>query len=342
MPQPLSEANPRPLLAVAALVIVVAGLKAGGKVFVPVLLAFFLAVPCFPVIGWLRGKKLPGWAAILVTLAMLGLLVAGFGAFVATSVDQMGELAPSYQAKLEALATPWIERARAEGLDIDKFLNFEYLFGLFGGLLGGMATLFSEGLLVLLITVFILVEGLQFEKKFAAAVPQEAVRGRLKRMNSEIVQYLVIKTVVSLATGLWVGVWVWVQGLDLPLFWGVTAFLFNYVPNLGAFISAVPAVLLALVQLGPGGAVVTALAYLVSHMVIGNFVEPHLMGKQLGLSPLTVLLSLLFWGWVWGIVGALLAVPLTMVIKIMLENSPNLAWLGHLMEEAGHAKGNTG
>lgn len=338
MSQPLSEANPRPLLAIAALVIVVAGLKAGGKVFVPVLLAFFLAVPCFPVIAWLRRRMVPGWLAILITLALLALLVTGFGAFVATSVDQMTDLAPTYQARLEALATPWLERAKASGLDVDKFLNFEYLFGLFGGLLGGMATLFSEGLLVLLITVFILVEGLQFEKKLTLAIPQEAVRGRLTRMNQEIVQYLVIKTVVSLATGLVVGVWVWIQGLDLPLFWGVTAFLFNYVPNLGAFISAVPAVLLALVQLGPGGAVVTALAYIVAHMVIGNFVEPNLMGRQLGLSPLTVLLSLLFWGWVWGIVGALLAVPLTMVIKIMLENSPNLAWLGHLMEEAGHKK----
>lgn len=326
----------RPLLALAALVIVIAGLKAAGKVFVPVLLAFFLAVPAFPLMAWLKRKKVPGGLAVLLTLLGLALLVFGFGAFLATSIDKISELAPTYRARLEELAQPLLDRAAAEGLEVDKLVNFEKLFGLFSGLLGGLASLLSEGVLVLLITVFVLVESLEFPRKLEAAIASEAVRGRFSRVQTEIQHYLVLKTVVSAAMGLFVGIWVWVQGLDLPLFWGVTAGLFNYIPNLGAVISAVPAVLLALVQLGPGAALVTALAYIVSHMVIGNFVEPQLMGKQLGLSPLTVLLSLLFWGWVWGIVGALLAVPLTMVIKILLENSPNLAWLGKLMEEAGH------
>lgn len=328
---------PRPVIAAAALVILVAGLKAAASVFVPVLLGFFLAIPALPALAWLRRRGVPGWLAILLILLGLALLVFGFGAFVATSVDRITELAPTYQARLEELAQPWLERARAEGLEVDKLFNLERLFGLFSGLVSGLATLLSEGVLVLLITVFILVEALGFPRKLGVAVGSVAVHDRLQRAYREIQHYLFLKTVVSAATGLFIGVWLWIQGVDMPLFWGVTAGLLNYIPNLGAFISAIPPVLLALVQIGPLGALGAAAAYLVAHFIIGNLVEPQLMGHQLGLSPLTVLLSLLFWGFVWGIVGALLAVPLTMVIKIVLENSPHLTWLGKLMEHAPKA-----
>lgn len=337
MSEPQALSAPRPVVAAAALVVVVAGLKAAASVFVPVLLGFFLAVPALPVLAWLRRRGVPGWLAIPLILLGLALLVFGFGAFVATSLDRITELAPAYQARLEELAQPLIERARQEGLEVDKLFNVDRLFGLFSGLVGGLATLLSEGVLVLLITVFILVEALGFPRKLGAAVASERVHARLGRAYREIQHYLLLKTVVSAATGLFVGVWLWIQGVDLPLFWGVTAGLLNYIPNLGAFISAIPPVLLALVQIGPWGAVGAAAAYLTAHFIIGNLVEPQLMGHQLGLSPLTVLLSLLFWGFVWGIVGALLAVPLTMVIKIVLENSPRLAWLGKLMEHAPKA-----
>ncbi len=332
-----ASSAPRPVIAAAALVIIVAGLKAAASVFVPVLLGFFLAVPALPALAWLRRRGVPGWLAILLILLGLALLVFGFGAFVATSVDRITELAPTYQARLEELARPWLERARAEGLEVDKLFNLERLFSLFSGLVSGLATLLSEGVLVLLITVFILVEALEFPRKLGVAVGSVAVHDRLKRAYREIQHYLFLKTVVSAATGLFIGVWLWIQGVDMPLFWGVTAGLLNYIPNLGAFISAIPPVLLALVQIGPLGALGAAAAYLVAHFIIGNLVEPQLMGHQLGLSPLTVLLSLLFWGFVWGIVGALLAVPLTMVIKIVLENSPHLTWLGKLMEHAPKA-----
>lgn len=337
MSEAQAQTAPRPLVAAAALVVVVAGLKAAASVFVPVLLGFFLAVPALPVLGWLRRRGVPGWLAILLILLGLALLVFGFGAFVATSVDRITELAPTYQARLEEIAQPWIARAREQGLEVDKLFNLERLFGLFSGLLGGLATLLSEGVLVLLITVFILVEALGFPRKLGAAVASETVHSRLRRAYREIQHYLLLKTVVSAATGLFVGVWLWIQGVDLPLFWGVMAGLLNYIPNLGAFISAVPPVLLALVQIGPWGAVGAAAAFLVAHFILGNLVEPQLMGQQLGLSPLTVLLSLLFWGFVWGIVGALLAVPLTMVIKIVLENSAGMAWLSKLMEHAPKA-----
>jgi AI-2 transport protein TqsA len=144
--------------------------------------------------------------------------------------------------------------------------------------------------------------------------------------------------VTSMTTGLLVGLWTLAVGLDFPLFWGLTAFLLNYVPTVGSLVAAVPAVALGLVQLGPGGALLVALGYIVINVTIGNLIEPQVMGRGLGLSPLVVLLSLLFWGWVWGPLGMLLSLPLTMVLKIMVENVPQLAWLAVLMGPAHDAR----
>jgi predicted PurR-regulated permease PerM len=119
----------------------------------------------------------------------------------------------------------------------------------------------------------------------------------------------------------------------------VIAFLFNYIPNIGSIMAAVPTVLLALVQLGPGTAVFVALGYLVVNVVLGTFVEPYLMGRTLGLSTLVIFLSLIFWGWLWGPVGMLLSVPLTMVVKIMLEHTEDFRWVAVLLGPSPRQEG---
>ena len=143
--------------------------------------------------------------------------------------------------------------------------------------------------------------------------------------------YLAIKTLVSLGTGLIIGLWLYFLGVDHFLLWAVLAFLFNYIPNIGSIIAAVPAVLLAFVQLGPATAGFTALGFVVSNMVMGNVIEPRYMGRGLGLSTLVVFLSLIFWGWLLGTVGMLLSVPLTMIVKIALESSPDTRWVALLL-----------
>jgi predicted PurR-regulated permease PerM len=154
---------------------------------------------------------------------------------------------------------------------------------------------------------------------------------RYSKITREVQSYLLYKTLVSLATGLSVGIWVGLLGLDFPALWGFVAFALNYIPNIGSILAAVPAVGLALLQLGPGRALVVALGYVAINFWWGNLVEPALLGRRLQLSPLVVLVSLIFWGWVWGPIGMLLSVPLTMMLKIVLENSPGLRWLGALL-----------
>jgi predicted PurR-regulated permease PerM len=132
---------------------------------------------------------------------------------------------------------------------------------------------------------------------------------------------MMIKTLTSLATGILIAIWLAIIGVDFPVLWGVVAFALNFVPNIGSIIAAIPAILLALIQLGIFPALHAAIAFLVVNLVIGNAIEPRIMGKGVGLSTLVVFLSLVFWGWVLGPIGMLLSVPLTMIVKIGLENN---------------------
>ena len=200
------------------------------------------------------------------------------------------------------------------------------------------ATAFSSLLIIALIVVFMLFEAATFRYKVRIAFTGADAEERFSRVMHEIQHYIGIKTLVSVATGLLIGVWVGVLGVDFAIFWGLVAFVLNFIPNLGSIIAAVPTTLLAMVQIGVGRGLLVALGYLVVNMVIGNFIEPHLMGRRLGLSTLVVVLSLVFWGWVWGPIGMLLSVPLTMVVKIMLENTEEFRWVAVLLGDSREAE----
>ncbi len=141
-----------------------------------------------------------------------------------------------------------------------------------------------------------------------------------------------------MTTGLLVGLWTAILGLDFAVVWGLLAFLLNYIPSIGSIVAAIPAVLLGLIQGGLGYAILIAVGYVVTNIGIGNFVEPWLMGRTLGLSTLVVFLSLVFWGWMWGSIGMLLSVPLTMIIKILFENTDDLQWIAIMLDNRRRAE----
>jgi predicted PurR-regulated permease PerM len=137
---------------------------------------------------------------------------------------------------------------------------------------------------------------------------------------------------MSLVTGAIIAIALALMGVDFPLLWGALAFLLNFIPTIGSIIAALPPLLLSLVQLGPWYALGVMILFLAVNMIIGNILEPALTGRQLGMSPLVVFGSLLFWGWVWGPVGMILSVPLTMIIKIILENTQDMRWVAALLD----------
>jgi predicted PurR-regulated permease PerM len=316
------------LLAAAAFVVVVAGLKAAQNLLVPFLGSVFLAILAAPAVVWLRRRRVPTLVAVLlVVLAMMAVLT-GIGAMVGGSIRSFTEAVPRYDARFRVLGEglrSWLA-ARGVSFGAGSFadvLDPGALLKFLGGTLGGLVAAASNTVLVLLTTVFILFELTGFPTKLRVAMGSESADlSRFERVTVEVQRYLLIKTSLSLATGLLAGFWCAVLGVDFALLWGLVAFLLNYIPNLGSIIAAVPPILLALVQLGPGRAVAVAAGYVAINTIIGNVIEPQVMGRRLGLSPLVVFLSLVFWGWVWGPVGMLLSVPLTMMVKIMLESSP--------------------
>jgi predicted PurR-regulated permease PerM len=196
----------------------------------------------------------------------------------------------------------------------------------------GVASAISFITMVTVALIFLLFELLVLPQKLRSALPREQDATRhVTAFTREIQRYLGIKTVISIGTGLIVGFWVWIMGVDFALFWGVAAFLLNYIPVLGPLIAGVPAVLYALVQLGWAQALVLASGYLVIKLIIGDLIEPALMGRRFGLSTFMVLVALVFWGWVWGPLGMILSVPLTMMIKIALSHTERYRWVAVLL-----------
>jgi predicted PurR-regulated permease PerM len=153
----------------------------------------------------------------------------------------------------------------------------------------------------------------------------------LMRSADDIQKYLGVKTLISALTGVMAGILCWFFDLQYPLLWAILAFVFNFIPAVGSTAASIPAIAEALVQHGPGHAVVVAIGYGGINFCLDNFVQPHLLGNRFGISPLVVILSVIFWGWLWGPLGMFLAVPLTMVMKVILDNTEEFRWLSVAM-----------
>jgi AI-2 transport protein TqsA len=324
------------LLSLAALVLVAAGLNAAKVILVPVLLAAFIAIVSAPPMFWLQRRGLPTWLALVLVIFavfLIGLLVA---LVVVSSVGDFSQNLPAYDAKIRqqtATLVVWLEKTgiRISGRELLKIFDPGAAMKLIGTLLTALGNMVTNGLLVLMTVIFMLLEASSFPAKLRTILGRDASLAGFDHFIQNVKHYLVIKTLVSLGTGLVLGLWLAILGVDYALLWGLLAFLLNYVPNIGSIIAAVPAVLLALVQFGFLRAGLVAAGFLAVNLVIGGVVEPRFMGRGLGLSTLVVFLSLLFWGWLLGPVGMLLSVLLTMTAKIALDSSEDTRWLAVLL-----------
>ncbi len=325
------------LLIMASVVVILAGVKAASAILVPFLLSIFIAMACSPIITWAKKYKLPRALAVILVILLIvifGLILAGL---VGQSMNEFSQNMPKYRAQLIQEFAWVIGQLDNFNISLNKDQLMSYLdpgaaMNMATNLLSSLGGVLTNFLLILLIVVFMLFEAESVPKKIHIALDDPSMK--IKQIDKFLVSvknYLVIKTLVSLGTGLVIGLWLYVLGLDHFLLWAVLAFLLNYIPNIGSIIAAIPAVLLAFVQLGPTTAGLTALGFVVTNTVMGNVVEPRYMGRGLGLSTLVVFLSLIFWGWLLGTVGMLLSVPLTMIVKIALESSDDTRWMALLL-----------
>ncbi|MDH3206788.1 MAG: AI-2E family transporter [Gemmatimonadota bacterium] len=332
----------RLLLTLASLVVVVYGLQFASPILLPSALALFLAVLSLPVMMWLRKRGVPpGFATagtVLFNVAVVGLLIL----VASQSVSEFQSRIGVYSRELQSLWESWVQAIETRtGVSISAYVTTDLIdpaavVDFVRGAVGRAAQFLGTTFLVFLIMAFMLGEASVFPDKFHYITGGGVTAGsRLTKVVTEVQTYLGIKTVVSLATGLVIAAWAAVLNLDFPVLLGLVAFMLNYVPTVGSILAAIPALLLSLILFGTvGHAVLVGLGYVVVNTLFGNILEPNLMGRRLGLSTLVVILSLLFWGWVWGPLGALLSVPLTVVVKIWLENTPDLKWVAILLDKS--------
>lgn len=314
------------LVSAGALVVIVAGLRAAKPLIVPFLTAAFIAVICFPVLAWLQSKRVAKGIALLAILAGLVLIGGLLVMIIGNSLTGFNENLPTYQARFEQQiqhATAWLAEHKIDVSGILTGLDFksQRATGLIAGLVGGVSSLLSDGLVILLTVVLLLLEMATIPEKLAVAFgTSHSSVAIVRRIAHETRRYMALKTMVSLMTGVVATLMLMCFGVDYPVLWGLLAFLLNFVPTIGSLIAAAPPVVLAWLQFDLAIAIYVAIGYAILNMVIGNLIEPRLMGRSLGLSTLVVFVSLVFWGWVLGPIGMILSVPLTMTIKIALEN----------------------
>jgi predicted PurR-regulated permease PerM len=315
------------LVSLAAAVIVIAGLRAAQALVVPLMLALFLAIIAAPAVAWLQRKRVPSSVAILLVVIVMLAVLTVVGVVLGRSVNLFVAAIPQYQERMDGLVESIPGSLGRFNVTVDESEIREVIspgsvMSWVGTGLKGLASLVSNAFMISLIVVFMLLEGVWVPTKLRVAFGEDsdAVK-QLSHAATQIQRYLAVKTIISLTTGAIIALLTAIIGLDFALVWGLLAFLLNFIPTIGSLLAAVPAVLLALVQLGPGSAAAVAIGFLVVNVSFGNIIEPNVMGRTLGLSTLVVFLSLVFWGWVLGTIGMLLSVPLTMIIKIILESS---------------------
>ncbi len=364
LPLPRRNSGFKFLLSLACLFIVIGGLKMASELLLPILLGFFLAVLSLPLMNWLKARRVPAAVAVLSAVAVDVLALTGLVFLTASVMPDFQASAAKYDEKfremlivsVEDLDTwfeetvapvqtwfsdifgdPNVEEEQPPLFDlkgaVEEVLSMNSLMSLVNwvnqvNILQRLISLLTKTFFAFVLMIFILAEAERFASKIEQMVQARGPDfNRFRHAGQQVQRYLWIKTLASIATGVLAWLTCRIVGVEFAVLWGLVAFLFNYVPTIGSLVAAIPAILVALLQLGFLESAIVAACYLGINVGIGNFAEPAVMGRGFGISTVVVILSVLFWGWLWGPVGMFLAVPLTMVIKMMVDSSDDLHWI---------------
>ena len=327
----------RGLFALAALVLVIAGLREAADILVPVAFAGFITVLLSPLVRLLRRWGVPIPIAIPLVVLILVALLALVGSVVGASLNGFATAVPQYQRRVFEIAaalSQWLSdhRIRIDFIKLLASIDSVRVLAWAGRALTQVASLISLTVLVLLMVVFLLFDAMDLPARLRLAFrrPEEELE-QMRQVASEINHYIVLKTYLCLTTGTATLIILEVLHVDFAPMWAILTFSLGYVPNIGPIAASAPPVLLALLQAGPGRMTIVLGLLATLHTIVGNVIEPQLLGRRLGLSSFVVFVSLIVWGWIWGAGGMLLSVPLTMTLKILLENSRDWRWLSILM-----------
>ncbi|GAA4941709.1 AI-2E family transporter [Actinoplanes utahensis] len=327
------------LLGSACLVVLVAGMRGVADIVGPVFLALMLAVTASPITGWLRARGAPVWVAATATIVTVYAGLFALGTALAVSVSRLIELLPQYQAQFTALRDDLVATLSGFGIDAEQLRgavagvepgSFARLLEV---LFGGLASALSNSVFVLAVLLFMCLDTVGFPAKLrTAGAERPEVIGALHSFATGTRRYLLVTTVFGLIVAAFDTVLLWAMGIPLPLLWGLLSFITNYIPNVGFVIGLIPPALLGLLQGGPDLMLWVIAVYCVVNFIIQSVIQPKIVGDAVGLSATVSFLSLIFWAWVLGALGALLAIPLTLLAKgLLIDVDPSTRWLNGLL-----------
>ena len=275
----------------------------------------------------------------VAVMAALSADIAFFGAMATLAASGLNALVsamPRYQARVDALrgeASLWLKTQGLPDLgDLLPTLSHADTGRVMGTAIADVASALSSLALVLFIVAFLLVEllGIEDKLRYVFRHPEIGIE-QFRRAAAHVQRYIVVKTAANLLTGFLVWLWLAAFRVDFAMLWGVCAFMLNYIPTIGSALVGVPVLAVTLLQYGFGTSIVVGTGYVLINTAIAALVEPRVFGQALGLSPLVVFVSMVCWGWLWGPVGAVLSVPLTVIVKISLAYMEGYEWLSRML-----------
>ncbi|HEY8532279.1 MAG TPA: AI-2E family transporter [Micromonospora sp.] len=327
------------VLAVAGLLVAALAVQRFATIVAPVVLALILVIAVHPLTGILRRHGLPAWLAVTVTVLTVLALILGLFAALVLSIARLAAILPAYEERFAELVISL--RAVLESLGIEQAevragldqISVGSIAALLGDLLTGLATTFSNLLFLIFVVVFMGVDATGFASRLSRSRGQHPdLIGPLDTFVRGTRSYLLVTTVFGLIVAIFDIAALWLLGVPLPLLWGLLAFITGYIPNVGYFIGLLPPALLALLEGGPSLMITVIVTYAAVNFVIQSVIQPKVMSDAVNLSMTLTFLSLVFWTFIIGPVGAILAIPLTLLAKsVLLDIDPSTRWISDLL-----------
>jgi AI-2 transport protein TqsA len=321
------------LLTLACLVVVVFGLRYAAGVLNPILVALFVVMGLSPVLDWMRHKKVPAWLAITIVLIVVLALVAALAAILASYVGPFGEQVNVYKDRLSNMIANIQGWFGGHGIDTSAFfaeyVNVNTIANSATSLMGSMVDAFSNVVLMIMILLFMLAQVYSFPRKIYSRLHLSAGFEQGFREFGEVTRsYLFTKGWLALvAAAICTGVY-YAFGVDFALLWGILFFVLSFIPNFGFVLSVIPPFAVTLLEAGITRAGLVVLVVVVMNTIVDNVIAPRFMSRSVGLSTLAVFLSLIVWAWILGPVGALISIPLTLMVKLLvLDNYENTRFI---------------
>ncbi|MEU4417182.1 AI-2E family transporter [Nocardia salmonicida] len=322
------------LLSLAAMVVTIAGLEAFSGVVGPIFLALMLTIAVQPIQTWAERKGWPAWLGMAAALVAVVAILFGIGGALALSAVQLASLLPNYADELNRLLDHGRDWLSSVGVSSDQIHNA--LSGIDMGkaasvieeVLGGVLGVFSNLFFVLALLLFMAVDGMTMNRRLAmVANERPAIAQALGDFVAGTRKYLIVSTVFGAIVAVIDGGALWLMGVPLPILWALLSFITNYIPNVGFVIGVIPPALLALLDSGPELMIWVIVVYSAINFVIQSIIQPKFVGDAVGLGVTITFVSLVFWAWVLGALGALLAIPLTLLVKALLfDIDPTTRW----------------